>query len=184
MKFQSLIFLFALVLIIPSCDKDDPEPVNEEEVINTFIYNLVPDDGSELISFTFNDEDGDGGEAPTIVSATLAANTLYTGSVALTANTPDGTENVTEEVEEEAEEHQFFYASTIADLEIAYDDVDADGNPIGINTTLQTGEAGSGALTITLRHEPDKNGTDVSAGNIANAGGETDIEVTFDVEVQ
>ena len=43
---------------------------------------------------------------------------------------------------------------------------------------------GSGTITVTLRHEPNKDAAGVSSGDIANAGGETDIEVTFNVEIQ
>ena len=43
---------------------------------------------------------------------------------------------------------------------------------------LSTGEASSGTLTLTLRHEPNKPNS-----GLADAGGETDIEVTFDVAV-
>lgn len=38
--------------------------------------------------------------------------------------------------------------------------------------------ASSGGLTFTLRHEPNKPNT-----GLENAGGETDIEVTFDIVV-
>ena len=40
------------------------------------------------------------------------------------------------------------------------------------------------SYTITLRHEPAKTATGVSGGDITNAGGETDIEVVFDVTVE
>jgi hypothetical protein len=39
-------------------------------------------------------------------------------------------------------------------------------------------------LKITLRHEPNKKASGVVGGSITNAGGETDIEVSFDVEVK
>ncbi len=45
--------------------------------------------------------------------------------------------------------------------------------------TLTTGVAGTGTLTFTLRHEPTKPNTGLS-----DAGGETDITVTFDVTIQ
>ncbi|MEZ7887763.1 MAG: type 1 periplasmic binding fold superfamily protein, partial [Flavobacteriales bacterium] len=61
---------------------------------------------------------------------------------------------------------------------------DEEGNPIGLSTVLTTGEMGSGTITVTLRHEPNKDAAGVSSGDIANAGGETDIEVTFNVEIQ
>ena len=57
---------------------------------------------------------------------------------------------------------------------------DEDGNPVGIETTLTTGNAGSGTLTIILKHEPTK----PNDGTAAGAGGSTDVEVTFPITVQ
>ena len=51
-------------------------------------------------------------------------------------------------------------------------------------TTLTTGEAGTGTLSIILRHEPAKDASGVSDGQIANAGGETDIEVSFNITIE
>jgi hypothetical protein len=67
---------------------------------------------------------------------------------------------------------------------VAYGDVDGNGKPLGLQTTVVTGDVSTGTLTITLRHEPDKSAAGVSGGDLTNAGGETDIEVTFDVTVQ
>ena len=72
----------------------------------------------------------------------------------------------------------------MSDVNIAYNDLDEEGKPIGLSTVLTTGEMGSGTITVTLRHEPNKDAAGVSSGDIANAGGETDIEVTFNVEIQ
>ena len=93
-------------------------------------------------------------------------------------------ENITDEVHDEASDHQFFYQPTTAEVTIAYNDNDGFGNPIGISTNVNTTNSSSGTITITLRHQPDKNGSGVAQGNIQNAGGETDIEVTFNVLVQ
>ena len=62
--------------------------------------------------------------------------------------------------------------------------MDTEGNPIGLATNVTTPAAGNGTLTITLRHKQIKDATGVSNGEIANADGETDIEVTFNVIVQ
>ena len=62
--------------------------------------------------------------------------------------------------------------------------MDANGNPIGLLTTVTTEEPGNGTITVILRHEPDKFALGVSNGDITNAGGETDIEVVFNVEVK
>ena len=65
-----------------------------------------------------------------------------------------------------------------------YTDADDNGNPIGILTTLTTGEVGSGNLRIVLRYGPNKNADGVFSGDITNAGGETDIEVVFPITIQ
>ncbi len=62
--------------------------------------------------------------------------------------------------------------------------MDVNGNPIGISTIVTTNGASTGTITVTLRHEPNKDASGVSTGDITNAGGETDIEVIFNVEVQ
>lgn len=188
MKFRvlSVLALTAVVFSMNSCKKDPVEPVieNEEEVITTLNFTLTPDGGGDAVIFSFQDLDGDGGSAAVIENGILAANTTYTGALELLNETESPAEDITEEVEEEAEEHQLFFETTLTALAVSYADTDADGNPIGLATTVTTGDAEMGTLTITLRHEPVKDGTGVSDGDITNAGGETDIEVTFDVDVQ
>jgi len=145
---------------------------------------LTPNGGGDDVVLTFNDPDGDGGTAATITGGTLAANETYAGSIELLNETETPAEDVTEEIAEEDDEHQFFFQSDIAGLAVAYGDTDGDGNPLGLKITVTTVDAGTGTLTVTLRHEPDKNASGVAEGDITNAGGETDIEVDFPVEVQ
>jgi len=180
--------LFALMLttalFFTSCGDDDPEIENEEEVITTLNYTLTPTAGGTAVVLSFVDLDGDGGDAPTITGGTLAANASYTGSMELLNEAESPAENITEEIEEEDEDHQFFFQTDIAGLSVAYTDQDSLMNPIGLSTTVTTGAAGSGELTVTLRHEPDKSASGVSGGDISNAGGETDIEIAFPIDVQ
>ena len=187
-KVNKSLLLLTLVLTISltfsACDKDDPEVPNEEELITTLSYSLTPTGGGTAISLSFQDLDGDGGNAPTIVGGTLTANQTYTGAIALLNESESPAEDITAEIQEEDEDHQFFFQSSISGLTVGYNDQDADGNPIGLSSTLTTGATGSGTLTITLRHEPSKSASGVSDGDIANAGGETDIEVTFPIDVQ
>jgi len=175
------------ILFTISCGKDEPEdPIipNEEELITTVTYTLTPHGGGNVVTLTFEDLDGDGGNAPIITDGVLIANTTYDGKLVLLNEVASPTENITEEVEEEGVDHQFFFQSSISDVTVAYDDEDANGNPIGLSTILTTNEAGEGTITVTLRHEPAKTEPSVSTGDITNAGGETDIEITFNVEVQ
>ncbi len=115
---------------------------------------------------------------------TITLGVSYNGSLSLLNEIESPADNITAEIFAEAEEHQFFFETTLTAMAVAYADTDADGNPIGLATTVTTGDAEMGTLTITLRHEPVKDGVGVSDGDITNAGGETDIEVTFDVDVQ
>lgn len=183
-KYISFFVLALTVLTYPSCNKDTPAPINEEELITTLIYTLTPSDGSGDVVMTFKDIDGDGGSDPVITGGTLAAGKTYTGAITLLNESEDPAEDITLEVEEENTDHQFFFDFTGIQVTIDYLDFDPDNNPIGIETSLIAGTAASGTLTITLRHQPDKTASGVHDGDITNAGGETDIEVTFPVEIQ
>ena len=174
--------LLASTLIFASCSDDDdntPDPVNEEEVITTLTVTL--DSGSDTVVMQYQDLDGDGPDAATVtVSGSLNANTTYDGSIVLLNETESPAENVTEEIEEEDDEHQFFYTvGSGLDVATDYANFDGDGNPLGTLFVLNVGSASSGGLTFTLRHEPNKPNT-----GLENAGGSTDIEVTFDVTVE
>jgi len=175
-------FAACLLLFTVGCSKDDPEPPNQEELITTLVYSLSSTAG-ETVELRFEDLDGDGGMSPVITGGTLSANTVYQGAITLLNESESPAENITLEVAEEDLEHQFFFTSTIAGLDISYTDQDGDGNPVGLASSIATGAAGSGTITVILRHEPNKSASGVADGNIANAGGETDIEVTFDVTV-
>jgi hypothetical protein len=180
---KSILAITILAITFTACSNDDdtPAPVNEEEVITTLIARLNSTSGN--ITMTYRDLDGDGPDVPVIEDfPALAANTTYTGSLDLLNETEDPAESITEEIEGEDDEHQFFFSSTL--VSAAYADMDGDGNPIGLEFTLTTGDAGTGNLTITLRHEPIKDAEGVSDGNIANAGGDTDISVTFPITVE
>lgn len=185
MKVYHPIIITVLVLCLSACPskKKDPIPPNEEEVITTLTYTLQPKGGGDAVVFKFQDKDGDGGNAPIKSTDTLKANTTYTGTLELLNEQESPAEDVTKEINEEAKEHQFFFESTLSSLTVAYDDKDADGRPLGLKSTLTTKAKGEGELKITLRHEPNKSADGVSEGKIANAGGGTDIEVSFTVYV-
>ena len=169
---------------ITSCNPDDTPPPNDQEVINYLTYTLTPVGGGSETVLIYDDPDGDG--FGNIIGGAILANTLYNAVVGLKNTTVVPEEDVLEEdIRNELEEHQFFFTTTLDGMIISYNDldVDADGNPVGINTEVTATNAGAGEITITLRHEPDKNGEGVSDGDISNAGGETDIEVTLPITV-
>lgn len=185
-QYKLFFLLFAVMSFsFMACDDDDPIIVDDEELITTVTVTLTPQSGGNAVVLNFSDPDGDGGMDPVIDGGTLAANTTYTAAIVLLNESETPAENITEEIEEEDEDHQFFFATSGGlDLTVAYADADANGNPIGLATTVTTGAASTGEFTVILRHEPMKDAQGVKDGDIANAGGETDIEVNFPVEIQ
>ena len=185
----SLLCLSIIVLASCSNDDDNPAPVNEEEVITTVNITFTPQGSGTNVTLNYQDLDGDGPNAPTItVTGTFANNTTYTGSIELLNETETPAEDITQEVQAEDEDHQLFYS--FADTSfgtVTYNDQDSNGNPVGLSFTLVTGDTPAtldSSLTATLRHEPNKDGANVSDGDITNAGGETDVQVTFQVSRQ
>lgn len=183
-KIFYLFIPLSLAMTFASCDKDDPEIPHEEELITTLIYTLTPLEGGESIVFSFKDLDGDGGEEPLITTGPLEVNKTYRGSVQVRNDVENPVEDITVEIAEESAAHQFFYSITTDEVNITYYDADENGYPVGLSTLLTTGNVATGQLTITLRHEPNKSASGVSSGDISNAGGETDIEVTFPLNVE
>jgi hypothetical protein len=180
---KNLKFLTAALVassLVIGCSKDDPQAVNEEELITTLTVTLQPEDGSTAVILKFRDLDGDGPEDPEFETGNLTAGTTYNGSIKVENETEDPAKDITEEVEEENLEHQFFY--TVGgglDVTTSGENTDDQGNKLGTTFILEAGAVSSGTLTFTLRHEPTKPNE-----GLEDAGGETDISATFEVSVE
>ena len=176
-----LAVLFISALEFTGCSDDDDhgdDHGDDEEVITTLTYTLTA--GSDVVVMTYDDPDGDGSLQPTITGGTLMANTTYSGRLLLENKTESPAEDITLEIIAEGDEHEFFYATNIAGLTVSKTDVDANNNPLGLETTVTATAAGSGTLSIVLKHDLTKPNNFTAA----NADGSTDIEVTFPVTVQ
>ncbi len=194
MKTFKLLAIVAVLTGLTACSSDDdntPEVINEEEVITTMIVTLEPETGA-AVTLTSRDLDGDGPDAPVInVSGPLQAGMNYSGSIVLQNETETPAELINEEIEEEADEHQFFFQAggglnatlSYADSENEYLTNGSD-NPVGLEFNFRAGTASTGQFTVTLRHEPNKDASGVSDGDISNAGGETDFAQTFNLTIQ
>jgi len=183
MSILRTLLLLVAVLLFSQCDTEDPEPENEEELITTLEMTFSPVDGGNDVVFTVFDADGDGPIEPEYTNGTLTANTAY--NVAIKVRNDEEGENITTEIEEEDEEHQFFFETAVSlFLDFAYDDSDGNGDPIGLSTIFTSGDPSDGTLTVTLRHEPNKSADGAVNGDPSNAGGETDIQATFDVVIE
>lgn len=180
---QTLAMAAIAVVSMTSCEDDDaPEVINEEEVITTVTYTLTnAADNTDMVILQSVDADGDGPIDPVAtVSGPLTAGASYNGEVLFENELESPAENITLEVIEEGDEHEVFYTTTISGATITKTDVDANGDPLGVLSTFNTGAAGTGMLTIVLRHEPTKPNDNTLTG----AGGETDVQVSFNVTVQ
>jgi hypothetical protein len=179
MKISELVLVLLLAvhlsLFISSCG-EDPEPVNEEEVITTLIMTFK-EGGNTAATFIFRDS--------VITTDTLAPGKVYDVTLELLNESVSPVDTITNEVKEEGTTHQFFFQPASGlNISFTYNDTDDEGHPIGLSSAATTTAASAGKLTVTLRHEPDKHASGVASGDITNAGGETDVEVTFDVVIQ
>jgi hypothetical protein len=182
--------LLLMTVALMACKKNEqyrPQtptpPVSEEEVITTVEVTFSHmSTGLEYV-LLFRDTDGPGGNDPVITVDGIPGNGEYTMNLRVLNESASPPLDLTAEISDEDDEHQFFFAVTGAALSIQYADLDANDHPVGLLNFAQTGEAGTGTLTITLRHGLDKGASGVAQGDITNAGGDTDIEVTFPVEV-
>ena len=187
-KFYALALVTALTFSSCSNDNDDPIPVNEEELITTVTAIYTPVGGGATVTLQYKDLDGEGANAPVItVSSAFAKNKTYNGVVTFKNELANPAEDITPEIVEEGEEHQIFYQKTGTLNAFKYgtaaSNFDTNGKPIGLQSVFTTTEAASGTLTITLRHEPNKSATNVASGDITNAAGSTDAEVSFPISV-
>jgi len=181
------LFLFGTIstMTLTSCSSDDENPplINEEEVITTVIATFT--NGSDVITMTSYDEDGDGPVAPNVtVSGSLTAGETYVGTMRFVNQSVTPEEEITDEIHEENDEHQIFFQQNGLGT-FTYTDQDENGNPVGLSFSFTASATPvTGNLTITLIHEPDKFGEGVAGGNIANAGGSRDAEVVFPVTIE
>lgn len=179
--------LFLLLIFGMNACGDDPVIENPEELITTLRMKFTAPDQS-VSTLQFMDIDGEGGEDPVVTTEPLSAGTVYTVTLELLNESKTPAENITEEIEEEDLDHQFYFTASSANLfdSISYSDSDPDGNPIGLESTFTTSSnPGTGSLVVVLRHLPDKSISYAPGDPIpSTVGGETDIEVSFNITIQ
>lgn len=188
--------LFASV-VLAACSDEGEDP---GEVITTVQLAFMPATGT-TVTAEFDDPDGDGGSPGTSQPVQLASGTTYMLTVAFKNRLEMPEEDITAEVADESFQHQLFFTGTAvngpatsnatAPLTHSYADMDENGLPIGLENTI-VAAAGTGELTVTLRHMPPElppgksadTATQVKTGGFTAIGGSTDVQVSFDVTVQ
>ena len=189
------IYLFtALAMGFASCESDDPEPENDGEVITDVILNFQELDGSGspiglITSFKASDPEGiEVGATPIIQPVTLTKGKTYRMTIEV-LNSIDN-EDITEEILEESDKHQFFFLGsgfTSSILTITYDD--PSGELIGLQNILTVSVSpgtNNTQMQVVLRHDLNKDfpgATNPNFTNFVQAGGETDLDITFPVVI-
>ena len=181
--------LLSAILLLASCEKDDPKPVNEKEVFTRVDLKVTnqANSATETISFEVDhdhshaistrDED-DHGDHKVIE---LESNSTYKFEITFW----NEEENVTAAVIiKEADEHQVFYeladGSGITITAAPDDTKDSSNNPVHLKTLWETTTAGEVDVEAYLIHEPtSKTGTER-----ADFGGSTDVEIEFEAHVE
>lgn len=195
--FLTLTLVFASLLFLSGCDDDDPVKEDVPELITKATLTFTPSGGGSAVVVTATDPDGEGIQDIQVDGPiNLEAAKSYSLSIALInglADPSDPQYNITDEVEEEGDEHMFFFSWTNnvfsspagngnidnrAD-EVNYEDEDGNGLPLGLTTSWTTASTSSGTFRIILKHQPDIK----SASSDSNTG-ETDLDITFTVNVQ
>lgn len=190
--------LVLLALCLAACGSDDAE--NSNEVITTVILNFTPEGGGATESFEFDDPDGPGGDPSTTDDIELVAGN-YTLTVQFQNRLEEPPEEITEEVMDESDQHLILFTgsavisdattNTTGPIEQTYADQDVNGLPIGLDNDI-VATAGTGTMTVTLRHmppeEPPQKAADTleiaATDGVTALGGSTDATVDFQVSVQ
>ena len=199
MSWKRIPFAALSSVVFAACGGDDGGSTNENEVITTVILNFAPATGTPVTA-TFNDADGDGGQAPTIDPVDLTAGN-YTLTVQFQNRLVSPLEEITAEVRQEQDFHLLLFTgtavvgpattNTTGPLMQSYADMDGNGLPVGLTNSV-VATPGTGQLTVTLRHMPPElppvksssTVMEVKAGGVDAIGGTTDAQVRFVVTVQ
>ena len=182
-------------------EEDEHDHDHDHEVITRVELELTPSEGGDAIVAVFSDPDNAGeGTSETL---TLPSTGSFDLSVLLFNELEEPMEELTDTIGVDgADEHQIFFTGDVdseasdaqdALIEIRYADSDSNGLPVGLLNSLSVLAAGTGELTLSLRHLPPVG--DVAqkeaalADTVASEGlvaipGETDISVTFPLDIQ
>jgi hypothetical protein len=199
----------ALVLLAACADEPGGSTPETPETITRVALTFTPDGGGASVTAAFSDPDGDGGVSATADPITLATSTTYALTIAFLDELFEPPTDITDEIEAESEEHLILlYGDAVAGpattsssalLVHAYADAESDYGPqavgedlpVGLANTITTATAGTGVLSVMLRHLPQLGGQPQKTADLPErfaAGeaivGDVDADVDFDVTVQ
>ena len=195
---RDLLIVIALTVLLLSfgCEVEDPVREDVPELITKVTLTFSPTVGDPVV-VTATDPDGEGVQDVQVDGAIkLEATKRYSLSLTLAnglVKPSDPEYDVTEEVAAEGDEHIFFFSWTndiFSDPsgngnidnrsdDVNYQDEDTNGLPLGLETSWTPGAASSGEFRVVLKHQPDLKSATSESGI-----GETDLDLTFTVNVE
>ena len=194
LKKVSLYLLAVLAFGFASCESEEPKKENEGEVITDVTLSFQELNASNtpvgaILNFKASDPQGiEVGKTPTIQPITLSKGKKYLMTIKVTNEIEK--EDITKEILEEAAEHQFFFLGPVIDSKIfTIQYADAGGIALGLRnnvTVASPTNTTNSTMRVVLRHDLNKSFAGASNPNFANflqAGGETDLDITFPVVV-
>ncbi len=175
--------LFCLTLVTSCSDDDDPDPVNEVELITNVTLTFTNTANmTDVVVMSNVAPDGQEGTFANTVSGDFTSGATY--SLRLTienqSEAPDIDDILNDDIIPEADEHFFVYAVNGINLTMTRDAGDVDGpngTKLGVETTWVAGATSTGNVNITLVHEPTS--ADDSNDFGTATGGEEDFNITF-----
>ena len=192
LKKVSLYLLALLAFGFASCESEDPEKENEGEVITDVTLKFQELNSSNalvgsVLSFKASDPQGiEVGKTPTVQSISLTKGKKYQMTIEVT-NSIEG-EDITQEILTEAAAHQFFCLGPVFDSNIfSIQYADAGGIALGVKTNVTVSSStgtNNSSMRVVLRHDRNKSfagANNPTFANFAQAGGETDLDITFPV---
>ncbi len=165
----------ATAISIQSCTDPTtpPTPTNETELITTVKVELTDTLSGQKLNYFFRDLDGEGGNAPSQWDTIkLSDSSFYKVSIKfLNESNSNAVQDITQEILAEQANHIVCLTPQGVNSTITVTDTDGTYK-LGLASTLKTGAASIGNITITLKHQPGiKNGS--------CDPGETDVQVAF-----
>lgn len=182
LKYPVALSAFIMILLLNACIMgedcvecyfEDPEPMT------TMLLKIVASGTSDTVTYRFYDPDGtDTQTSAPMDTIYLLNNMSYRADIFLYDETASPIVDVTKEIRAERKEHCFFFINgNELSLNVSYLDSDQDGQPVGLASQWNVGNASEDTLFINLRHL-----TVYKDGNPNN--GEADMNAHFFVKVQ
>jgi len=204
----SLLTLLLLTACVPVSDNHENLPDDSSSgLVTILILNFTPATGGDPLSFSWTAPEGDGEAVVDPIPLPDRTDHNHHDTQAYTLDVElwnDEGDPALADIEDAADEFQLFFTGSAVEgpatgpnseavIVHEYDDSDSTGLPVGLENTVETLAWGSGLLTVTLQHMPPQDGDSVKVAALAEdvardgfdaIGGESALQVSFEIEVE